>query len=194
MFPYVMIVSSLVFFSGGFHEKLLSWLPFYKGRQYEAFNAPYRFSNQSMVAYLMAIYIFFQLIIPFRFLLYPGHLFWTEEGYRFSWRVMLMEKSGAAYFTVKDKQTHQSAEVNNAEFLTALQEKMMSTQPDLILKYAHFLAEQYKKRGFTTPEVYGEIYVALNGKHSTLFVDSTVNLAEQKLNWGHYQWLIPYKK
>jgi hypothetical protein len=194
MFPYVMIVSSLVFFSGNFHEKLLSWLPFYKGRRYESFNAPYHFNNQNIVAYLMVAYIFIQIIVPFRFLLYPGHLFWTEEGYRFSWRVMLMEKSGAAYFTIKDKPTHQSAEVNNAEFLTTLQEKMMSTQPDLILKYAHFLAGEYKKRGFTAPEVYGEIYVALNGKHSTLFVDSTVNLAAQKLNWGHYQWVVPYKK
>ena len=32
-----------------------------------------------------------QLAFPFRYLLYPGNIFWTEEGYRFSWRVMLME-------------------------------------------------------------------------------------------------------
>jgi hypothetical protein len=127
-------------------------------------------------------------------LLYPGHLFWNEEGYRFSWRVMLMDKSGAAYFTVKDKVTHQSQEVNNAAFLTVLQEKMMSTQPDMILKYAHFLAKEYKKKGLVNPEVYGDIYISLNGQHSTLFIDSTIDLAAEPLSWKHYNWVLPYKK
>ena len=34
----------------------------------------------------------------FPYLLYPGNLLWTEQGYRFSWRVMLMEKSGTCFF------------------------------------------------------------------------------------------------
>jgi hypothetical protein len=44
----------------------------------------------------------FQLVFPFRYLLYPNELFWTEEGFRFSWRVMLMEKAGYATFKVRD--------------------------------------------------------------------------------------------
>jgi hypothetical protein len=75
-----------------------------------------------------------------------------------------------------------------------LQEKMMSTQPDMILKYAHFLAKEYKNRGIQHPEVYGEIYVALNGERSRLFVDSSVNLAAEPLTWKHYNWILPYKK
>ena len=43
-----------------------------------------------------------QILIPFRSLIYPGELFWTEEGYRFSWRVMLMEKAGYASFKIVD--------------------------------------------------------------------------------------------
>ena len=193
MFPYVMIVSSLIFFSGDFHNKLLSFLPFYKNDP--GANGPivYTFTNQKIITAALVLYIFFQLIIPTRFLLYPDHLFWTEEGYRFSWRVMLMEKSGAAYFTVKDKSSRQSQVVNNAEFLTPLQEKMMSTQPDMILKYAHFLAKTFKKRDMINPGVYGEIYVALNGQPSRLFIDSTVNLAAEPLSWKHYKWILPYK-
>jgi hypothetical protein len=71
---------------------------------------------------------------------------------------------------------------------------MMSTQPDLILKYAHFLAAQYKKKGIGEPEVFGEIYVSLNGERSRLFIDSTVDLAKEPLSWGHYNWVLPYKK
>lgn len=195
MFPYVMIVCSLIFFSGSFHEKLLSRLPFYKKADaVTASNNTYIFNNRQLINWAVGIYIFIQLLIPIRFLLYPGHLFWHEEGYRFSWRVMLMEKSGAAYFTVKDKATHQRYEVTNAAYLTALQEKMMSTQPDMIVKYAHYLAKEYKKKGMQDPEVYGEVYVSLNGERSKLFIDTTVNLAQQRVGWQHYNWVLPYNR
>lgn len=194
LFPYVMIVSSLVFFSGRFHEKLLRYFPFYRKRKMEIFAGAqkYEYRHKKIILAAIAVYIFFQLIIPLRFLLYPDHLFWNEEGYRFSWRVMLMEKSGAAFFTVKDKTGGQSFVVNNAEFLTPLQEKMMSTQPDMILKYAHFLEKKYKQRGVDEPQVFAEVYVALNGRRSRLFIDSTVNLAAQPLSWKHYNWVLPY--
>ena len=195
MFPYVMIVCSLIFFSGSFHEKLLSALPFYKKADaVAATNNTYTFNNRQLINWTVGIYIFIQLLIPIRFLFYPGHLFWHEEGYRFSWRVMLMEKSGAAYFTVKDKATHQRYEVTNAAYLTALQEKMMSTQPDMIVKYAHYLAKEYKKKGMQNPEVYGEVYVSLNGERSKLFIDTTVNLAQQRVGWQHYNWVLPYNR
>jgi hypothetical protein len=191
MFPYVMMVSSLIFFSGPFHKKLLSR---FFGNKFtpdhsSIFSPVYK---QGLYAMLL-LYVFFQCIIPLRYLLYPGHLFWSEEGYRFSWRVMLMEKAGAAYFTVKDKSGNQFYEVNNAEFLTPLQEKMMSTQPDLILRYAHYLANAYVKRGIKEPRVYGEVYVTLNGAGSRLFIDSSVNLAAEPLSWKHYKWILPYK-
>lgn len=196
MFPYVMIICSLIFFSGNFHKKILSYFPLFNNRikRSVAANKPYGYRPESSFKLAIILYVTFQLIIPMRFLLYPGHLFWHEEGYRFSWRVMLMEKSGAAYFTVKDKATHQNLEVNNAEFLTPLQEKMMSTQPDLILKFAHHLAKEYKNRGMQHPEVYAEVYVALNGRRSTLFIDSAVNLANQTVGWQHYNWVLPYKQ
>ena len=191
MFPYVMIVSSLIFFSAYFHQRLLSLLPGYK--QEDAPATAYSFTYKKWLYGIMLVYMFLQCIVPFRYLLYPGHLFWSEEGYRFSWRVMLMEKAGAAYFTVKDKTGKQFYEVNNAEFLTPLQEKMMSTQPDMILKYAHYLAGAYAKRGIAQPRVYGEVYVSLNGAGSRLFIDSSVNLAAEQFSWKHYHWILPYK-
>lgn len=106
---------------------------------------------------------------------------------------MLMEKTGNSFFTVKDSATQQQIEVNNAAFLTPLQEKMMSTQPDLIAKYAQHLAQQYQQRGMQQPQVYAQVYVSLNGQRSRLFVDTTVNLAAQKLGWQHYTWVLPYK-
>jgi hypothetical protein len=185
-----MIASSLVFFSGEFHTRLLSFLPV---RKPILSGKPYQFSYKNTVAALTAFYLFFQLLIPLRFLLYPGNLFWTEQGYRFSWRVMLMEKAGAAYFTVKDQAGKKEYVVNNGQYLTPLQEKMMSSQPDLILKYAYYLADVFKNKGLAEPRVYAEVYVTLNGEPSRLFVDSTVNLAAKKLSWQPYDWVLPYK-
>ncbi len=194
LFPYVMIVSSLIFFPASFHERLL---PFYKNTA--ANNAdttksnPIAATGNTALKLGLAIYMIAQLLIPLRFLLYPGHLFWHEEGYRFSWRVMLMEKAGIAYFTVKDSTGQKSYTVDNKEFLTPLQEKMMSTQPDMILKYAHYLAGEYATKGIPSPKIYGEVYVTLNGRRSQLFIDSTVDLAAEKLSWKHYNWVLPYE-
>ncbi|MBL7699427.1 MAG: HTTM domain-containing protein [Chitinophagaceae bacterium] len=181
MFPYVMIACTLIFFPGR--------------KQFGLPSAPVEnFVVRKRIFTALAVYVTIQLLVPIRFLAYPGHLFWHEQGYRFSWRVMLMEKAGAAYFTVKEKETGRRFEVNNSEFLTPLQEKMMSTQPDMIVKYARYLAEIFAKRGVINPEVTGEIYVTLNGERSRLFIDSTVNLASQKVGWQNYQWVLPYKK
>lgn len=189
VFPYVMICCSLIFFSHTFHHKLLSHLPGYAG---SSSIATYSYPAPRVFLAAVYAYIVIQLLLPFRYALYPGKLFWHEQGYRFSWRVMLMEKSGTAYFTVRDLATNRSWEVNNREFLTSIQEKMMSTQPDLILRYAHHLATQYRKRGAQQPAVFAEVYVALNGERSRLFIDSSVNLAAEPLSWGNYKWVLPY--
>lgn len=181
MFPYLMMSATLVFFSWGGVEVSVGeeslrhvrrWMPF-----------------------LLRVYFFVQLLVPCRFLLYPGNLNWTEEGYRFSWRVMLMEKGGAAFFYVRDPVTGRRFEVNNRQFLTSYQERMMETQPDMILQYAHILAAQYRLRGIRQPEVRVESYVTLNGRGSRLYIDSTVNLADKQFSlWGHQSWILPLAK
>ncbi len=190
MFPYVMVVCGLIFFSSTFHERLLSRVIGFK-QNITAVALQYRFTSIYLSA--LGLYVAVQLVMPFRYLFYPKGLFWHEEGFRFSWRVMLMEKSGAAYFTIKEKSTNRSFEVNNRVWLTPLQEKMMSTQPDLILQYAHYLASEYVKIGVKEPEVYGDIYVSLNGARSRQFIDTSIELSMQHFSWGHYTWVLPYK-
>jgi len=192
MFPYVMMVCSLIFFSSSAHQKWLQFLNKSKAYASTINCKPNQITYKFLVA-MLGVYFLFQIIIPLRFLVYPGYLFWYEEGYRFSWRVMLMEKSGNTFFYVKEPSTGRTYEVNNSEFLTPLQDKMMSTQPDLILRYAHYLASVYQQRGISHPEVYADCYVSLNGERSRPFIDTAVNLAAQPLSWKHYNWVLPYK-
>jgi hypothetical protein len=195
MFPYIMIATGLIFFSGEFHMKvlsLLSGIPVLKkeveqpARQYIWRPA----ASRLMIGFLVFFFVI-QIALPFRYLFYPGELFWTEEGYRFSWRVMLMEKAGHIEFTVKDADGKQ-VRVDNREFLTALQEKMVSTQPDMMLQYAHILKEHYIRKGFRSPGVYVDSYVALNGRFGKPLVDSMTDLGKEKESFGHKAWILPF--
>ena len=197
IFPFVMIISSLIFFEADFHKKVLNYVATLFSKDTTIFEngkekaQEFNYINQLKLGFI-SLFIVFQLVFPFRYLLYPDELFWTEEGFRFSWRVMLMEKAGYAEFIVLDPKNDKSVRVNNAKFLTAFQEKQMSFQPDFILEYAHFLKEYYQKQGFENPEVYVTSYVALNGRLSQKYIDPTINLAQENENFKHKTWILPF--
>jgi len=197
MFPYIMIVSALIFFDSNLHQNILQtvsrWFNIHKSRfdNGGSYSFPTPWIKKSIVA-LLACFFLMQLLIPFRYMLYPGELFWTEQGYRFSWRVMLMEKTGYANFKIVDSQNNQSFYIDNSEFLTPFQEKQMSTQPDFILEYAHYLEKHYQGQGIKDPEIYVESYVALNGRGSQPYVRSDLDLTEVNLSFEHRNWLYPF--
>ena len=198
MFPYIMICVIIIFFSGHTHLKIISLLRRI-GATSRTHIVPIRLYQLSapkcnIIGAILFVHFTIQLLLPFRFLFYPGSLYWTEEGYRFSWRVMLMEKGGTTFFHVKDPQTGKQSEVLNSQYLTTLQEKMMVTQPDMILQFAHFLAQAYQKKGIENPIVTAESYITLNGSGSRLYIDSTVNLAEEQETFGHKKWILPLQK
>ncbi len=198
MFPYVMIVGSLIFFEAGFHEKVILFI---KRIIHRSFNikavaitevAQYNYKFKPVVTTVLAVFFAIQLLFPFRYALYPGELFWTEEGFRFSWRVMLMEKMGYTTFKIVDSETKEFFYVNNADFLTPLQEKQMSFQPDFILEYAHYLGDHYKNKGYKNIQVFAESYVALNGRLSQPFVDKAVDLYQEEESFKRKRWILPF--
>jgi len=197
MFPYVMIVSALIFFDAGFHKRII--YAFAKAVHYpqQLLKTSQRYTSRNpsiTKASVIVVVVFFtiQLLLPWRYLAYPGELFWTEEGYRFSWRVMLMEKSGYAQFKIVDGVSGKRFYVDNTDFLTPLQEKQMSFQPDFILEYAHYLRDHFESQGHQEVEVYVESYVALNGRLSTTYIDPNVDLAQIEDSFAHKNWIIPF--
>ncbi len=197
MFPYVMIVSSLIFFESGFHHKIILFLKrilsyFFKLKQKIEVKEIYNFKHQKITIIVLSLFFIVQLVFPFRYALYPNELFWTEEGYRFSWRVMLMEKMGYANFKITDSKTGNFFYVDNQDFLTPLQEKQMSFQPDFILEYAHFLGDHFKSNGHENIQVFVESYVALNGRLSQPFINKNIDLYQQKETFNPKEWILPF--
>ena len=197
MFPYVMIVSSLIFFEAGFHHKIILFLIyilnyFFKLKQKIVAKEIYSFKHQKITILVLSLFFIVQLFLPFRYALYPNELFWTEEGYRFSWRVMLMEKMGYANFKITNSKTGVFFYVDNQDFLTPLQEKQMSFQPDFILEYAHFLGDHFKSKGHKNIQVFVESYVALNGRLSQPFINKNIDLYQQKETFNPKEWILPF--
>ncbi|MFK7905893.1 MAG: HTTM domain-containing protein, partial [Chitinophagales bacterium] len=148
-----------------------------------------------LLTFFLTLYFSLQLLLPFRHYLYNGNVLWTEEGYRFSWRVMLVEKIGQVRFFVEDEETQRKTEIINGRHLTLFQEKQMSVQPDFILQFAHFLAEEYKsKHGMQNPVVTVDAHVALNGRTSQRFIDPNVNLVAIEEGFGRKEWVLPFER
>lgn len=203
VFPWVMMVGTLIFLSDDFHQKALDqiskiggWFGIQRKSIQTRVVSPFKY--RKIANTFLIGYIGFQLLFPFRYVLYPGDLFWTEQGFRFSWRVMLMEKAGHGYFYVKDPKTGAEWEVDNSQHLTPLQEKQMSHQPDMILQYAHYLQKEYSdttiqmghvQMDFREPQVHAEVYVTMNGRPSQLFVDKKHDLSSIENDLRHRDWL-----
>ncbi|ELR71600.1 Vitamin K-dependent gamma-carboxylase [Fulvivirga imtechensis AK7] len=201
MFPFIMILATLIFFKPDFHQRfiqniirVLQRLRVYR----EAAIARNRNSTapvgSKLVVSFFAVFLLIQILLPWRFLLYPGELFWTEQGYRFSWRVMLMEKAGYTIFHITDPENGRSWEAYAHDYLTPMQEKQMSTQPDMILQYAQFLEREYIKQGVKNPEIRVEAYVTLNGRGSRLLIDPKIDLTKEKEGFHHKNWILSYSK
>ena len=198
MFPYIMIVGALIFFDYKVHLKILNQIKkiiskFKKSS--ETFQIKIenklRITNEKLILISISIFFIFQILVPFRYVLYPGELFWNEQGYRFSWRVMLKETVGYTTFKIVDKKNGKYFYVNNDDYLTPFQEKQMSFQPDFILEYANYLGDLYKSEGHQNVQVFAESFVALNGRRSQRFIDKDFNLYGVKESFKNKEWILP---
>ena len=196
MFPYVMIVSTLIFFDADVHEKILNVLRrlliFLKLKTIALKTEVYHYNHKKIIVPLLIVFFATQLTLPWRYLLYPNELFWTEEGYRFSWRVMLMEKAGYANFKIVNSETKDFFYVDNLDFLTPFQEKQMSFQSDFILQYAHYLGNHFSSQGHENVQVFVESYVALNGRLSQLYIDPKIDLYQERESFKQKKWILPF--
>lgn len=195
VFPYIMIVATLIFFDSSFHEKFLKGIAKVLSIQKKVLSVSTVFqpNYKRVVLSVLSIFFLIQFTFPFRYTLYPDELFWTEEGYRFSWRVMLMEKAGFTTFRIKNYTTGNSFTVTDDYFLNSFQKKQMQTQPDFIVEYAHYLGNHYKKElREENIGVFAEGYISVNGRIGKPFIDPTIDLLTVHNSFKHKNWILPF--
>jgi hypothetical protein len=149
--------------------------------------------NQKIKRIFFYSYLLVQLLMPMRYLMYPGNVFWTEEGYRMSWKMMLRTKSGTVYFRVKDPVTKQEWKEEPGKIFQLPHMMWLSGSPDIIWQYAQRLKRSYQAKGIANPEVYAIGKVSMNRKPAQALVDSTINLAAEKWQpFTHSAWIVPF--
>tara|TARA_B100000242_G_scaffold294277_1_gene275955 strand:- start:2311 stop:3594 length:1284 start_codon:yes stop_codon:yes gene_type:complete len=197
MFPYIMIMGSIIFFDSKTHKNILNAIFSKIGlsklidSKHINKNEVKRLKYKKVRIGILSTFFIIQVLFPFRYFFYPGELFWNEQGYRFSWRVMLIEKKGYTNFKVFDKNNNTSFYIKNEDFLTEFQERQMSFQPDFILEFAHHIGDFYKENGIEKVEVYADSYVTLNGRMSKRFINPKTDLYNEKRGFKHKEWIIP---
>jgi len=174
MFPYIMIVSTTLFFPSAWHEKIINRIESLLNFKIEGNQASPL--NKLALKSIIALFLITQLVLPWRHMLYPGDVYWNERGYRFSWRVMLMEKSAYANFYLQDEQGN-VLEVDNDMFLNPFQEKMMATQADMIWEFGNFVKSYYEKQYQKDLKVFNRTFVSINGNRSVQYTDESIDLS-----------------
>lgn len=171
IFPWLMIALTPIFFDPDWPRRV-----FALGRR--TVGAPSRppfVRGERWVMAAVALHLGLQALIPLRALA-GDDVAWTERGFRFSWRVMAMEKAGMATFRVRDPATAAAWTVDPRTELTPLQNRMMATQPDMIADYARHLAATAEAAGHRGVEVRADVFVTLNGRPSRRFIDPDADL------------------
>jgi hypothetical protein len=205
MFPVIMVLSALVFFSPSWPRELLR---FVQKRWMRSTAASIVSSSEphlpseapaALVAspwaklgmLVAAAYCAGQLLLPVRWLAYPGNVLWHEQGMRFAWRVMLRAKGGSTNFVVRQESTGRVFHVSPRVYLNDLQESEMSGQPDLILQLAHHVARDFESRGLGPVSVRAESRVSLNGRRSAVLIDPRLDLVSQRDGLDPARFVLP---
>ena len=145
---------------------------------------------RGVFAAVIVAFCLLQFLLPLRHWLYPGTVLWHEQGMRFSWRVMLREKSGALSYQVH-LPDGQVRIVSPHDYLIPMQYQEMAGQPDLILQLAHHIRDDFAARGLGPVQVYADSWVALNGRRAARMIDPKVDLAQVEDGLSRAHWILP---
>lgn len=190
MFPWIMACAALVFFPPDWPRRLARALTSRTCPDAPVSKVTLPPPGRALLAAL-ALHLAVQLALPLRRLAYPGDTAWTEEGFRFAWQVMLVEKVGSVSYRVRDPATGRERRVDPEARLTAQQAKQMAFQPDMILEYAHHLAAEAEAQGIAGAEVRADVFVTYNGRPSARLIDPDTDLARERDGLAPKPWISP---
>jgi hypothetical protein len=191
IFPPLMIAATCLFFNPDWPRRIWRRVRRSSVPRTEPPTTPVPWwSRRALTLALIAVYLSVQIAVPLRHLLYPGDVNWTEEGHRFSWRMMLREKTGDVEFVATQLTTGATFPIDPAAYLARWQITSMKPRPDMILQFCHWVADHLS--GTMGPvEIRVRALLSLNGRPEQWLIDPNVNLAAQSRNLWPAPWIVP---
>jgi vitamin K-dependent gamma-carboxylase len=190
VFPWLSIAATALFFPPNWPRRALS---IFGARVRSAATTAEKMpgeQKQLVVLSLVAIYIAIQLLVPLRHFLYRGGLEWIYAEHRFSWRLMVQSVAMRAFFYVMDPNSGATVQVVPAQFLNRRQVIRMAGRPDMILQFAHHLAEVMPRSGPKPLRVEARVFISFNDRKPQLYIDPNVDLAAEPRTLGRPRWLL----
>ncbi len=190
VFPWLMICATTLFLPPSWPRAVLRRFHFAKAPA--IVESQPKSPHRSWWLVLTAVWFGIQFVLPFRHVLYPGRVDWTEEGTHFSWRMMLADKNTAMRLLIVDRDTKGVAgQVDPRQYLTPVQINKMSYDPDMLIEFSHFLADEFRRTHQLEVEIHAQVLCSLNGRRPQLLVDPKVDLARQPRTFGHQPCIVP---
>ncbi len=143
---------------------------------------------------IIALYLAFHLVFPFRHILYPDHVDWNGLGQRFSWRMKIMYKDVDMHFYLIEEGSTEKREVNVGHFLNDKQYTNLMYYPDFIPYVARYIKEEGEKYGMKNPKVVADFKVGFNGDKKRALVDPKTDLSKVKYQSGEALYWLKERK
>lgn len=187
IFPFLALSAMLFFYPPNVIRQLLRW-PALKPKANNASITIWK----KLAVYAMGIYLLIQVLLPIRYLLFGTQPYWSEEGFRMSWRMMSRNKSGWVYFKVVNNDTHKSWIDEPETRLNYASLNSLPGFPDIIWQYAQHIKKIYAKEGIHNLSIYAVSSVSLNGRHPQPLIDPKTDLANTPWEpYRHANWIVP---
>lgn len=174
VFPWPMIVGATMFLAPDWPQRLGMWSP--TPRTGRAAVASVARRPGRAVVVVVAVYVVVMVALPFRHVAGGDDLLWAGSGYRFGWRVMLVEKTGTVDFVVTDPVAGTTWVEPAPPELTPRQVAVMAIDPALIRRTAEIVATRHRTHAGHDVEVRAESHVSFNGRRHARLIDPTVDL------------------
>jgi len=181
IFPYMSLSILLFFVSHAFLERMI-------GEVQNDTDTLERKPKLSLSYYAFVGILLFHLLMPLRHRFIEGNVFYTEEGHRCSWRMMLRNKSGSCRITVK--RADGTIERLKLTDLTHKQKRLLYKLPDVLYAYIQKVKEKYPDEDV---QIFADVRVGLNGRKRKGLVDKDRDLS--KVSWSYFQhndWVNSY--
>jgi hypothetical protein len=206
IFPFLSVTLTALYFAPDFPRRFVHWLAGRWGwlkKQQNAWISRMQTStgkipmwqaaprNRTAILSGLGVLMAVHLLLPLRHHLYTGDVTWTEEGHRYSWRMMLRSKIGFGKFKVVNQGTGEATIVRPREYLSERQERKLYGHPDMILQFAHFLEKEFEKEGQEVA-VYANIRCKLNYRDYHDYIDPERDLTQVEWSfWTSSDWILP---
>lgn len=144
IFPWFMIAATALYFPPDWPRRAVSW--FVPGMPASADTSGARVRprwTERATVVVLGVYLAIQVLVPLRSFLYPGNVLWSNEGERFSWRMMLREKRAETWFAVANLDKDQHVFVDPRRLMSAEEALAMYHDPEALQAFATSLARDW---------------------------------------------------